>query len=103
MLGGRRLWQARKPPPSMGQVGGGMNRNCSIFYAVGSSSCTLPFLWGMLFPQAWTEHLGGVRSWMKGDAKGRARRVQCTRGALDSVSGFSRSQSEVWTRSYLFL
>jgi hypothetical protein len=28
----------------------------SIFYAVGSASCTLPFLWGMLFSQAWTEH-----------------------------------------------
>jgi hypothetical protein len=34
------------------RLGGGMNRNCSIFYVVGSSSCTLPFLWGMLFPQA---------------------------------------------------
>jgi hypothetical protein len=32
--------------------------------------------------------LRGVCSWMKGDAEGRARRVQCTRCALDSVSGF---------------
>jgi hypothetical protein len=38
------------------RLGGGMNRNCSIFYVVGPSSCKLPFLWGMLFPQAWTEH-----------------------------------------------
>jgi hypothetical protein len=47
--------------------------------------------------------LRGVRSWMKGDVEGRARRVQCAQRALDSVSGFSRSQSEVGTRDYLFL
>jgi hypothetical protein len=47
--------------------------------------------------------LRGVRSWMKGDAEGRARRVQCAGGTLDLVSGFSRSQSEVWTPGYLFL
>jgi hypothetical protein len=32
--------------------------------------------------------LRGVRSWMKGDAEGCARRVQCARRTLDSVSGF---------------
>jgi hypothetical protein len=46
--------------------------------------------------------LRGVRSWMKDDAEGRARRVQCAGGALNSVSGFSRSQRDVWTRGYLF-
>jgi hypothetical protein len=47
--------------------------------------------------------LRGVRSWMKGDAEGRTWCVQCAGGALDTVTGFSRSQSEVWTRGYLFL
>jgi hypothetical protein len=50
--------------------------------------------------------LRGVGSWLKGDAEGRERRVQCARRALDLVSdspASSRSQSEVGTRGSLFL
>jgi hypothetical protein len=88
-LGGRRRWQARKPPPSMGQVGGGRDEVKLVYsmltarFHVRCPSCGPCSSRG---PGRST--LRGVRSWMKGDAEGCARRVQCARRTLDSVSGF---------------
>jgi hypothetical protein len=88
-LGGRRRWQARKPPPSMGQFGGGRDESklvysmLSVRLHVRCPSCGPCYSRG-----PGRSNLRGVRSWMKGDVEGRARHVQCAWRALDLVSNF---------------
>jgi hypothetical protein len=77
------------PLPSMGQVRGGRDEAKLVYFMLSvrlhlcCPSCGPCSSRG---PGQSTQR--GIRSWMNGDAEGHARRVQCTRRALDSVSSF---------------
>jgi hypothetical protein len=69
-LGGHRQWQARKPPPSMGQVRGGDESKLVYSMLLVRLHVRYPSCGACSSRGPGRSTLHGVRSWMKGDAEG---------------------------------